>query len=118
MLHIVYYATKICLNTSAHLKWGFLCEWDNANKASQPVEVTTYAAFVGQQREQFKTRFVDLRVNNQASALFVTLFIATVDSVAIHLQMGMIYFDCNTDLKTKLTEVAIAKFYKQCVPAD
>ena len=29
--------------------------------ASQPIETTTYVAFVGQLREQFKTQFIDLR---------------------------------------------------------
>ena len=36
--------------------------------ASQPNEATTYVAFVGQLREQFKTQFADQRANNQAFA--------------------------------------------------
>ena len=47
--------------------------------ASQLNEVTTYVAFVGQLREQFKTRFAYLRANNQVSALFATPFAVTVD---------------------------------------
>ena len=38
-----------------------------------------YVVFVGQLREQFKTQFVDLRANNQAFALFATLFAVTVE---------------------------------------
>ena len=77
-----------------------------------------YVVFVGQLREQFKTRFVDLRANNQAFALFATPFAITVDSVAVDLQMELIDLQCKTDLKSKFTEVAIVKFYDQYVPPD
>ena len=86
--------------------------------AIQPNEATTYVAFVGQLWEQFKTRFADMRTNNKAFALFVTPVAVTMDSIAIHLQMELIDLQCNTDLKTKFTEVAIVKFYQQYVPAD
>jgi len=74
---------------------------------SQPTEATTYVAFVGPLREQFKSRFADLRANNQAFALFAALFAVNVDSVVVHLQMEVIDLQCNTDLKTKFTEVGI-----------
>ena len=85
---------------------------------SQSNEATTYVAFVGQLREQFKTRFADLRTNNKAFALFVTPVAVTMDSVAIHWQMELIDLQCNTDLKTKFTEVAIVKFYQKYIQAD
>ena len=66
--------------------------------ASQLNEVTTYVAFVGQLREQFKTRFTDQRANNQAFSVFATLFAVTVDSVAVHLQMELIDLQCNNDV--------------------
>ena len=78
--------------------------------ASQPNEAT-FVTFVGQLREQIKTRLTDMRVSNQDFALFATPFPVTVDSVTVHLQMEMIDLQCNTDLKTKFTEVAIVKFY-------
>ena len=86
--------------------------------ASQPIEATTYVAFVGQLREQFKTWFADLRANNQAFALFATTFAVNVNRVAVHLQMELIDLQCNTDLKTKFTEVARVKFCQQYVPVD
>jgi len=86
--------------------------------ASQPNEATTHIAFVGQMREQFKTRFADQRVNNQTFALFAIPFVVTMYSAAVHLHMVLIDLQCNTDLKTKITEVAIVKFYQQYVPAD
>jgi len=58
-----------------------------------------------------QTLFADLRANNQTFTIFVTSFAVTVDSVTVHLQMELIDLQCNTDLKTKFTEVAIVRFY-------
>jgi len=77
-----------------------------------------YVAFIGQLREQFKTWLGDLGANNQAFALFPTLFTVTMDNVAVHLQMEPIDLQCNTDFKTKFTEVAIVKFYQQYVSVN
>ena len=66
----------------------------------------------------FKTQFADLHTSNQTLALFPTQFTVTVDSVVIHLQLELIDLQCNTDLKTKFTEVAIVKFYQKYVQAD
>jgi len=74
--------------------------------ASKSNEATTYIAFVGKLREQFKTQFPDLHANNQVFALFAV----NMDSVAIHLQMELTDLHCNTDLKTKFTEVVIFTF--------
>jgi len=68
--------------------------------ASQPNEATIYIAFVGQLREQFKTGFADL--NNQAFALFATLFAVTVDIVVVRLQLELVDLQCQTDLKTRV----------------
>jgi len=81
--------------------------------ASQPNDATTYVAFVGQLQEQFKTWLGDLGINNQAFVLIATPFAVTVDNVALHLQVKLIDLQCNTDLKTKFTEV-----YQQHIPAD
>jgi len=73
--------------------------------ASQPIEATMYVAFVGQLREQFRTRFVYRRTNNQAFSLFVTPFTVNLDSVAVHLQLELIDLQCNTDLKPSLLKL-------------
>ena len=114
--HVFPIEVKFCLWVGA-LKQ---CNYAHFPKLSaiQPNEATTYVAFVGQLWEQFKTRFADLRTNNKAFALFVTPVAVTMDSVAIHLQMELIDLQCNTDLKTKFTEVVIIKLSQQYVPAD
>ena len=82
--------------------------------ANQPNEATTYVGcFYWTAARTFKTQFADLHVNNQALTLFPTLFPVTVVSVVIYLQIELIDLQCNTDLKTKFTEVAIVKFYQQ-----
>jgi len=86
--------------------------------AGQPIDATAYVVFLWQLQQQFKTRFAHLCTNNQVFELFAILFIVTVDSVAIHLQMELIHLQCNTDLKTKFTEVVIIKLSQQYVPAD
>ena len=80
--------------------------------ACQLNEATTYVAFVGYPREQFKTQFAYLRTNNQGLGLFATPFTVNMESVAIHLQMELTDLQCNTDLETKCKGVAIVKFYQ------
>ena len=66
----------------------------------QPAEAAVYLAFIAQLREQFATRFAELRASSQDLALFSNSFDAVVDNVPVHLQLELVDLQCDSDLKS------------------
>jgi len=113
--HICAFEMKLLLLWVGQLKQ---CNYANfpTLSANQPNQATTYVGcFYWTAARTFKTQFADLHANSQALKLCPTLLPVTVVSLVVHLQMELIDLQGNIDLKTKVTEVAIVKFYQKYV---
>ena len=83
-----------------------------ALRSHQPCDVSYYAEFISDLKDQFNTRFADMGKHRKYFSNFTTIFDVEICDAPENLQMELIELQSSSELKSRFREVPLLEFYQ------
>uniref|UniRef100_A0A3P9KEC7 Uncharacterized protein n=1 Tax=Oryzias latipes TaxID=8090 RepID=A0A3P9KEC7_ORYLA len=110
--HIKAFQMKLQL-LCRHLSAGNLAHFPSLREVNVEVDrLPEYGELLSNLNKEFDLRFVDFKKTADDMELFSQPFSVSPDSVPEHLQMELIEFQCDTELRRKFVSLPLRDFYQ------
>ena len=81
-------------------------------RSHQPCDVSYYAKFISDLKDQFNTRFADMDEHRKYFSYFAAVFDVEICDSPENLQMELIELQSSSELKSRFREVPLLEFYQ------
>ncbi|KAI6651124.1 General transcription factor II-I repeat domain-containing protein 2B-like isoform X1 [Oopsacas minuta] len=84
-------------------------------RSHQPYDVSCYAEFISDLKDQFNTRFADMDKHRKYFSYFAAVFDVEICDAPENLQMELIELQSSSELRSRFRDVPLLEFYQHYI---